>query len=101
MAVGANFSREIVSEVSGDIFSNLSGFLENLSPELLSRIEGLIIVLKAAGIAFIVYVCYLVVNFILNISKYRRLKRIEEKLEEVYEKVVGKKSEKKKKRKKR
>ena len=45
--------------VISEIKSNLSDFLVNLPPALSIRVDNIFTIVKAAGIAFIVYVIYL------------------------------------------
>lgn len=73
--------------VSGDAIANLSSIVSVLSPEIAERIGGLVIVLQAVGIAFIIYVFYLVVNFILNIKRYRKINVLEEKIDIISKKI--------------
>ena len=73
--------------VTGEVVANLSDIISVLPPELGSRIGDLLIVLQAVGIAFVVYVAYLIVNFILNIKRYRKLNILEEKVDSVVKKL--------------
>jgi len=69
-----------------------------LPPELSSSIGTLILILKTAGILFIIYVLFLIITGVMNIICGRRIKKILEKvceIEEKLDKVIGKKSEKK------
>ena len=44
--------------------------LSDLPPDIISRITGLVGILQAAGIIFIIYIAILIVRAILNFKKY-------------------------------
>ena len=64
---------------------NLSEFL--LSPETVVRINGLITILKAAGIVFIIYLVYLISRMIFGWKKNRRIKNMEKTLNSIEKKL--------------
>ncbi len=68
-------------------FENISEILRTISPQLIENLSKLFTLLKIVGIIFIVYVAYLIVNFILNIKKERRIKRIEKKIDSIEKKL--------------
>ena len=82
--------------------SNLS--VTDLPPEIISRIAGLITILQAAGIIFIVYMAFLITRWILNFKRYRKVNKMYSKMEEMDKKLdllldnkeIKKKKEKKK-----
>ena len=64
---------------------NFSGVI--LSPETIAKVDGLITVLKAAGVIFIIYVAYLVVRMVLGWKSTRRIKKIEKKVNAIDKKL--------------
>ena len=84
----------------GEVF-NTTEVLEAVSPELVERLAPAITIFKAVGIAFIVYVCYLVIMAILNFRNRNRVKKIEKKVNEIdikLDALLGKRKKKEKKR---
>ena len=71
----------------GDAVENLSEFVSNLPPDLVGKIEGLAIILKALGVVAIVYVGYLVVMAIVNFRRVKKLKGIEKKIDVIDKKL--------------
>jgi len=65
----------------------LNGSFLELPPEIISRIGGLITILKAAGIIFIGYLVFLLVKWIFNIKRYRKIRRIDRKIGEIDKKL--------------
>jgi|GEM_PF-1436457 len=72
-----------ISEI-GDGLTDLAG---SVSPELAASFGTLITILKAAGVAFIVYTAYLVAKSILNFRNRNSIKRIEKKVDEIDRKL--------------
>jgi hypothetical protein len=69
------------------VLENVSEILNAISPQLAESFSKLFTVLKVVGIAFIIYIIYLVVNFILSVKKERKLKRIEIKVNSIEKKL--------------
>jgi uncharacterized membrane protein len=67
--------------------SLISSFWSEGLPILLDKIAPLFGVLKAIGIAVIVYIVFLIVKSILAMRDHRRLKRVEEKLDLLLDKL--------------
>ena len=59
---------------------NLSDVLSGLPEGILSNIGMLVTILQAAGIAFIIYVAYLVTTFFINLRRYRILQGLDQKV---------------------
>jgi len=81
---------------------NFTDAFVDLPPQIVESFSGLATILKAVGIAFIVYVCYAVVMAFLNWRRHRRVVRIEKKVDVIDKKLdtllkSSKKSRKKKK----
>jgi len=70
-----------------DVVVNLSDIISVLPPEIIEKIGGLIVVLQAVSIAFIVYVVYLIISFVLNIKRYKKLGVLEGKIDLIGGKV--------------
>ena len=83
-----------------DILSSLNetglneSFFEVLPPEIISKIGGLIIILKAAGIIFIGYIVFLIIKWFFSIRTTRRVNKIHKKVKIIDKKLdvlLGKK----------
>jgi len=66
---------------------NIQGILEQISQGQITDIGTLITILQAAGIIFIIYLIFLIINFIINFKKSRRIKNIEQKVNHIDEKL--------------
>ena len=65
----------------------------NLPPEITSRIESILSVVKTLGIIFIIYLLFFIVQSIFAIWRNRKIKKIYEKVEEIdgkLDKLLGK-----------
>ena len=79
-----------LSELTGKVTEvvPLNNFnLTDLPPEIISKISGLITILKAAGIVFIGYIVFLIVKWVLGIKRYRNIKQIYKKVNEIDRKL--------------
>ena len=79
----------------GEILGNFSDLISALPVEAVDKVLGLVLVLKAVGIAAIVYVIYVVVMGVLTYRKMKKLEHIERKvdlIDEKMNKLVKKKS---------
>jgi hypothetical protein len=83
----------------GDGVFNASEVISVLPPELLARIDSLLVVFKAVGIAFIAYVVYILVMAFINYKKIKRMRFIEKKVVSIENKLDLLLKEKKKKKK--
>jgi len=70
-----------VDNVEIDLIGIVPKIVSSLPQPLIDKIEGLIVLFKVIGILLIIYFVYLFIQAILNIKRYRRLKRIEEKVD--------------------
>ena len=70
-----------------DVITNLSEIVSVLPPEIAENLAGLIIVLKAVGIAFIVYVIYLVTMVFVSFYRVKKLRLIEKKVNSIDKKL--------------
>jgi len=68
----------------GEMIENLSLVLP---PEIASRIDGLIVVLKAVGVFAIIYVIYIIVMGALGFRARKRMKVIEKKVSAIDRKL--------------
>lgn len=68
------------------IGSNVNMF-SNLPPELVSKLDSLLLIFKAVGIAFLIYLVFLIIKSILNIIEKRRIKYIYKKVDEMDQKL--------------
>lgn len=67
--------------VGEEVFDNATQVISAISPELASKLAPLMMIIKAVGIAFVIYVIYLLVSWLMKWKDRKRLKRIEEKLD--------------------
>ena len=84
---------DITNPLNESIFLNES-LLDILPPELISKIGGLIVILKAAGIIFIAYVAFLIIKWFFSIRTTRRVNKIHKKVKIIDKKLdvlLGKK----------
>jgi len=69
-------------------------FWDSLPPELMSKISGLITILKVAGVVVVIYFIILILRWFLNIKKYMTINKIYKKVEIIDKKLdllIGKK----------
>jgi hypothetical protein len=69
--------------------------LADLPPEIISNLGMLISIFKAAGIVLIVYLAFLMLKGVLNFKKYRKIKKMHNKINEIDMKLdllLGKKN---------
>ena len=69
------------------IVNNLSDLINILPPKVFESLLGLILILKAVGIAFILYVIYSFILLSLNLKRIKQLKRLEKKIERMDSKL--------------
>jgi len=69
--------------------NNLSivDFVTYLPPELVSKVENLVFILKAIGVIFIGYIIFLVVKGILSVIRGRKIDKIYKKVHEIEKKL--------------
>ncbi len=85
-----------------EIINNTSEIIQQVFPKFAENLQPLITILKAVGIAFILYIIYLIVMWFYRWRDRKRLKRIEEKLDKIEKKIdnlLNKKQEKNNKKK--
>ncbi len=66
---------------------NVSNFVMALPPQVLARVEGLLLLFKAVGIAVIVYIIYLFISGFLIFRRMKRMKFIEKKVVDIDKKL--------------
>lgn len=59
----------------------------DLPPEIISKITGLVTILKTAGIIFIVYIVFLILRWIFTLKRYRLTKKMNKKINEIDRKL--------------
>ncbi len=80
MANSINVSN-IASEISG------KDIIGALPPEIISKIDLLVTIAKAIGIIFIIYIIFMVIKWVSDILRNRRIKKIYNKVYEIDEKL--------------
>ena len=79
---------EITGKAIGSISLGDSGLgLTDLPPEIISRVAGLITILKTAGIIFIIYIIFLILRWIFTLKRYRLTKSMNKKINEIDRKL--------------
>ncbi len=73
--------------VIGELALNLTEFVSILPIDVAEKIEGLVVILKAVGIAVIVYVSYIVTMGFINLRNKKRIKEIEKKVNSIDKKL--------------
>jgi len=89
--------------MAGEVLVNMSELVSSLPPYVLDRFGNLVLILQAVGVAFIVYVTYVVVKMVLGFRADKKLKILIKKVDSLERKIdvlVGGKKKKKEKRKK-
>ena len=77
-----------VLNVNGQIINNSNAsILEFFPPELVSRIESLVTILKITGIVIIGYIVFLIIRWIFSIRRHRKITKIYSKVKEIDRKV--------------
>tara|TARA_Y100000310_G_scaffold329968_1_gene400787 strand:- start:10201 stop:10572 length:372 start_codon:yes stop_codon:yes gene_type:complete len=76
-----------ISSVIGEVIPLNSSFYTELPPEIVSRFGGLITILQAAGIIFITYIAFLIVRWIFSIKEYKKIRRIDKRINEMDRKL--------------
>lgn len=77
-----------ILEINGEIINNTNfSILEFFPPELVSRIESLVTILKITGIVIIGYVVFLVIKWIFGIRRHRKITKIYSKVKEIDRKI--------------
>ena len=71
----------------GDGVFNLGEVISTLPPSVITRVEGLILVLKAVSLAFIIYVIYVLVMALINYRNIKRMKFVEKKVVSIEKKL--------------
>lgn len=74
-----------VSEIAGGM--SVKDIIGALPPELLSKIDFLITIAKAIGIILVIYIILLIIRWISDMLRNRRIKKIYNKVNEIDEKL--------------
>lgn len=74
--------KEVVSNIS-----ELKEIVNIIPPDVLSSLETLILIIKAAGVVLIIYIIFLIIKGYFDIKKSIRIKYIFEKVNEINEKI--------------
>lgn len=70
-----------------EVISNMSDLVLVLPSGALGRLEGLITIFKAVGIAVLVYVVYLLVRGFFTFKRIKRMRHIEKKVDAIDKKL--------------
>ena len=76
---------ELLDKIPGG--SSNSSILKDLPPELISKAGGLITLLKAAGVLFIIYIIFLIIKSIFDIRRNIRIAKTYHKVNEIDRKI--------------
>ncbi len=79
-----------IDDIVGDAINNIpfnDSLFSSLPPEILSRIDNLITIAKAAGIVFIIYILFLIVKGILAYKRTIKISQISRKVNEIDKKL--------------
>lgn len=66
---------------------SITEVLGELPPEMLSKVGGLITILKAAGILIIIYFAILLLKWILGFRRHRKISKMDKKIDEMDKKL--------------
>lgn len=70
-----------------DIQNISNGLWSSFPPELISKFEGLIGIVKAIGIVILIYIILLIIQGVSSILRNRRIKKIYERVESIENKL--------------
>ena len=73
--------------VTGNAVENLVDAASAVSPVIMDKLSGMIMIFKALGVIAIVYISYLIYMAIANFCRRKKLKNIEDKVSEMDEKL--------------
>lgn len=73
--------------VAEQIAFNLTEFVSTLSPQIIEKIDGFIIILKALGVVVIAYIGYMIAMGVINFRRAKRVKKIEKKVNSIDKKL--------------
>ena len=82
----------------GEVAINNSELLKELWPFVLQQIRPVTWVVQAVGVAFIIYILYLILKWVIALKDRKRMKNIEERVERIeskLDKLLSRKSERK------
>lgn len=68
----------------------ISNITTTLPPNIIEGIAGLIMLLKAIGIFFLIYLTILIITTIMNIRRYYMIKKLLNLTEEIHKKIYKK-----------
>ena len=54
--------------MAGEVLVNMSDVISSLPSYIFERFDNLVLILQAVGIAFIVYIIYIIIHFNLNVN---------------------------------
>ena len=70
-----------------EVVFNFSEIVSALPPHILESVGGLIVILKAAGVAMIAYVAYVILMGVVSFRRSERIKFIKEKVVSIDKKL--------------
>ena len=77
-----------VLKVNGYVINNSNAsILDFLPPELISRIDNLVTLLKITGIVIIAYIAFLIIRWFFSIRRHRKISKIYRKVYEIDRKL--------------
>ena len=73
--------------VGEEVFVNVTEMIGSLPQHVIDKFGALVIILQAVGIAFIVYVIYIVIKMFMGFKNIRRLKVVEKSVRSIEKKL--------------
>ena len=73
--------------VTGESVLNLTEVFLALPSNIVTRIEGLMLILKAVGVVVIIYIIYVAITGFINFRNTRRIRSIEERVSSMDKKI--------------
>lgn len=86
--------------MAGDVLVNMSDVVSSLPSYFFERFDNLVLILQAVGIAFIIYIIYIIIKTILDFRNVGRIKSLVKKVDSLEKKIDFLIKDKKKKKKK-
>jgi len=73
--------------MAGEVLVNMSDVISSLPSYIFERFDNLVLILQAVGIAFIVYIIYIIIKTILDFRNVKRLKVLVKKVDSLERKI--------------
>jgi len=73
--------------MAGEVLVNMSDAISSLPSYVFERFDNLVLILQAVGIAFIIYIIYIIIKTILDFRNVGRIKILVKKVDSLEKKI--------------